>query len=318
MPIFAALMDSKKLNAHIAIIVANLFFGLNNPISRSLMPEIIDPIALTYFRLVGGAILFWASIVFVKYEKVPFKDIILLFFAAFFSLSVNQIPFYYGLSKTSPIDASIVVSTLPIVSMLLAALIIKEPITFKKALGVIVGASGALFLILSEDISKVGSGNLVGNLIVFCAVISFALYLNLFKKLISRYSPFTIMRWMFLFAAIQTYPFCHSYIEAVNPLIFNGSVMLRVAYIIIFATFISYILLGAAQKNLLPTTLSMYNYTQPIIASLATIAMGLDAFGYDQLISIILVFVGVYIVTQSKTREQIDSERAQKSVEKTL
>ena len=311
-------MERKRINAHIAIFVANIFFGLNNPISRSLMPEIIDPIALTYFRLVGGAILFWATIIFVKYEKVPLRDIGLFFFAAFFSLTANQIPFFYGLSLTSPIDASIVVSTLPIVSMILAAIIIKEPITLKKAFGVIVGASGALFLVLSDNIGHVGKGNIAGNLFVFIAVISFSLYLTLFKNLIRRYSPFTIMRWMFLFAAIQSYPFCHNAIEAVNPLNFNWSIILRISYIIVFATFISYILLAAGQKMLLPTTLSMYNYTQPIIASLATVAMGLDAFGYDQLVSIVLVFVGVYIVTQSKTREQMEAERTRKSVENTL
>lgn len=311
-------MEKKRLNAHIAILVANLFFGLNNPISRSLMPEIIDPLALTYLRLVGGAILFWASIAFVKFEKVPLKDIVLLFFAAFFSISANQIPFFIGLSKTSPIDASIVVTTLPIVSMLLAAIIIKEPITFKKALGVIIGASGALFLILSDNAAQVGDGNFTGNLIVFGAVISFSLYLNLFKNLISRYSPFTIMRWMFLFAAIQTYPFCHSAIQAVDPAIFNWSVSIRILYIVILATFVSYILLAAGQKMLLPTTLSMYNYIQPIMASLAAIVIGIDVLGFDQLISTVLVFVGVYIVTQSKTRAQVEAERAKKSVENTL
>jgi len=311
-------MERKLLNAHIAIFVANLFFGLNNPISRSLMPEIINPIAFTYLRLAGGAFLFWASVVFVKYEKVPFRDIVSLFFAAFFSLTANQIPFFYGLSKTSPIDASIVVSTLPIVSMILAAIIIKEPITLKKAFGVILGASGALFLILSENISNIGNGNSTGNLIIFIAVASFSLYLTLFKNLIRRYSPFTIMRWMFLFSAIQSYPLCHTAVETVNYAAYDWSVLLRIAYVIIIATFVSYILLGAAQKVLLPTTLSMYNYTQPIIASLATVAMGLDAFGYDQLVSIVLVFVGVYIVTQSKTREQMDAERARKSVENTL
>ncbi len=311
-------MERKRLNAHIAIFIANIFFGLNNPISRSLMPEIIDPIALTYLRLVGAGILFWASIIFVKFEKVPLRDVVLFFFAAFFSLTFNNFPFFYGLSRTSPIDASIVVSTLPIVSMLLAALIIKEPITLKKAFGVIVGASGALFLVLSDNIAHVGKGNMVGNLFVFMAVISFSLYLTLFKNLIRRYSPFTIMRWMFLFGAIQSYPFCHSAVEAVSPLIFNWSVVLRISYIIVFATFVSYILLAAGQKMILPTTLSMYNYTQPIIASLATVAMGLDTFGYDQLVSIVLVFVGVYIVTQSKTREQIEAERARKSVENSL
>jgi len=312
------MMERNKLNGHIAIFAANIFFGLNNPISRSLMPETIEPITLTYFRRLGGALLFWASAAFVKVEKVPFKDVVLFFFAAFFALTVNQLSFFMGLSKTSAIDASIVVSTLPIISMLLAAVIIKEPITLKKAIGVIVGASGALFLIFSENSKHLGQGNIKGDIIVLIAVCSFALYLTLFKGLISRYSPFTIMRMMFLFAAIQSYPFCHNSLEAFDPSILGLSVLLRIGYVIIGATFVSYILLAIGQRVLLPTTLSMYNYTQPIIASIAAVAMGVDVFGIDQLISIILVFLGVYIVTQSKTRAQLDAEKQKKSVENTL
>lgn len=311
-------MERKKLNAHLALLAANILFGLNNPISRSLMPDIIDPITLTYFRILGGAVLFWVSALFIKVEKVPFKDLVLFFFAAFFSLTANQIPFFLGLSKTSPIDAAIVITTLPIMSMLLAALIIKEPITLKKAFGVLVGASGALFLILGENITHVGKGNFVGNIIVFAAVVSFSLYLNLFKNLISKYSPLTIMRWMFVFAAIQSYPFCHHAVSSFDPAILTSVVTLKIGYIVFFATFISYILLAVGQRILLPTTLSMYNYTQPIIASLATIAMGLDVFGIEQLISTVLVFIGVYIVTQSKTRAQLEAERLKKSVENTL
>jgi drug/metabolite transporter (DMT)-like permease len=202
--------------------------------------------------------------------------------------------------------------------MLFAAIIIKEPITLKKAFGVLVGASGALFLILGDHITHIGKGNFVGNIIVFAAVVSFSLYLNLFKNLITRYSPFTIMRWMFLFAAIQSYPFCHHALSTFDPAILTSVVSFKIGYIVFFATFISYVLLAAGQQMLLPTTLSMYNYTQPIIASLATIAMGLDVFGIEQLISTALVFIGVYIVTQSKTRAQIEAESAIKSVENTL
>ena len=209
-------MKNNRFNGHLAIFVANIFFGLNNPISRSLMPEILHPFTLTFFRIAGGVVLFWIASLFVKNEKVSPKDLLLLFFASFFSITANQIPFIFGLSKTSPIDASIVVTMLPIVSMLLAALIIKEPITFKKTLGVVIGASGALLLIFSHSDANIGNGNLVGNLIILSAVLSFALYLTLFKSLISRYSPITLMKWMFLFAAITTYPVFHKELVATD------------------------------------------------------------------------------------------------------
>lgn len=304
-------MERNKLNGHIAIFTANIFFGLNNPVSRSLMPLSIDPITLTYFRLIGAALLFWSSAVFVKVEKVPLKDLILFFFAAFFALTLNQFSFAVGLSQTSAIDTAIVVSLLPIMSMLLAALVIKEPITFKKSLGVLIGASGALFLVFFENVNHIGQGTIKGNLIVFIAVSSFALYLTLFKKLISRYSAFTTMRWLFLFAAIQSLPFCYSQLVVFSPMSIGLVAWTKIAYVVVFATFVSYILLGIGQRVLLPTTLSMYNYTQPIIASIAAVAMGVDVFGYDQLIAIVLVFVGVYIVTQSKTRAQMEAGNTQ-------
>jgi drug/metabolite transporter (DMT)-like permease len=305
-------MEKTKRNAHLAIFIANLFFGLNIPISRSLMPDVIDPIALTYIRMLSGLALFWGSAFFVKTEKVPVKDLVLFFFAAFFALSVNQLSFYIGLSATSPIDASIVVTMLPIVSMLLAGLILKEPVTLKKAFGVLVGASGAIFLILSEGHSKLGSGNFSGNMIVFLAVTSFALYLTMFKNLISRYSSFTIMRWMFLFASIQSFPFCYNAISNVPFATLTGFEWLRITYIVFGATFIAYVLLAAGQRVLLPTTLSMYNYIQPIMASLVAIFVGLDTFGWKHFVSTALVFTGVYIVTQSKTRAQLELEKQNK------
>lgn len=311
--IFVFGMEKNKINGHIALFAANILFGLNNPVSRSLIPEIVDPYVLTMFRIGGGMILFWMASLFVKREHVPLKDVVLLFFAAVLALSTNQLPFIIGLSMTSPIDASIVVTLLPILSMIFAAIIIKEPITLKKAFGVLVGASGALLLILGGNHHGVGTGNFWGNLIVFGAVLSFALYLTIFKKLISRYSPITVMKWMFLFATIQCYPFCHTAVMATDFSTFDNTTWLKIAYIVVIATFITYILLPVGQKVLRPTTLSMYNYLQPLVASLAAVYMGIDSFGIDKVLSAVLVFAGVYFVTQSKSREQVEAELAAKN-----
>jgi drug/metabolite transporter (DMT)-like permease len=305
-------MEKSKFKGHIAIFAANILFGLNNPISRSLMPETLSPYVLIVFRLLGGMILFWIASLFVKKEKVTPKDILLFFFAAIFGLTTNQLPFIVGLSMTSPIDASIVVTLLPILSMILAAIIIKEPITLMKTFGVLVGASGALVLIFGSHSGSLGSGNTAGNMLALLAVFSFALYLTLFKSLISRYSSITIMKWMFLFGSIQTYPFCHNSLMSTDFSLFDTLVYWRIFYIVVIATFFTYILLPISQKVLRPTTLSMYNYLQPIVASLAAVAMGLDSFGADKILSAVLVFAGVYFVTQSKSRAQVEAENQKK------
>lgn len=307
-------MENKKLTGHVALFAANIIFGINNPISRSLMPDTLSPYTLTFFRFSGGMLLFWLVSLFVKNEKVPPKDLFLLFFASLFALTLNQLPFFVGLSMTSPIDASIVVTMMPIVTMILAAIFIKEPITLMKAVGVLVGASGALLIVFNNHAVHVGKSNFWGNIVVFGAVISFALYLTLFKKIISKYSSITIMKWMFLFATICGLPFCYQPLMQTNYMALSAGVYYRIAFVILFATFIGYLLIPIGQKVLRPTTFSMYNYVQPIVASIAAIIIGLDTFGYEQALAGILVFSGVYIVTQSKSREQLQVEKNLKNI----
>jgi drug/metabolite transporter (DMT)-like permease len=305
-------MKYKKLPGHVALFSANLIFGVNNPISRSLMPEILSPYTLTYFRLFGGMLLFWLVSLFLKKEKVPAKDIFLLFLASLFALTLNQLPFFVGLSLTSPIDASIVVTTLPIVTMILAALFLKEPITLMKAVGVLVGLSGALIIVFNNNVAHVGKSNFWGDMIVLGAVTSFAMYLAAFKNLISRYSPVTVMKWMFLFSSIVSLPFCYKTLTETNYSQLSVSVYERIIFMVFMATFVGYLLLPIGQKLLRPTTLSMYNYVQPIMASLVAIFIGIDTFGYEQALAGVLVFSGVYIVTQSKSRAQMEAEKEAK------
>lgn len=274
-----------------------------------LMPEVVDPMALTFFRFGGGLVLFWLASFFMKTEKVSSKDKLLLAVASLFALVLNQIPFFYGLSLTSPIDASIVVTMLPIATMLLSALILREPVTQMKVIGVLVGASGALLVVFSSHQTDGGQGNMLGNLIVFLAVVSFGLYLTLFKNLISRYHPVTVMKWMFLFASIFGLPFCYQAVLATDVSLFSTSSWLSIGFVIVFATFFGYLLIPIGQKTLRPTTLSMYNYMQPVVASLVAIFWGIDKFGYQQALAGLLVFAGVYIVTQSKSRAQMEAER---------
>ena len=307
-------MQLTKKHGHIALFGANLIFGLNTPISRTIIPELIDPFTLTFLRLAGSTLFFWLISLFLKKEHVPVKDILLLFFASIFGIVLNQVPYITGLSMTSPIDASLVTSMLPIMTMLLAALIIREPITWLKAIGVLVGASGALILIMNSTNGQ-GKGNLTGDLIILAAALSFALYLTLFKKLISKYSPVTTMKWMFLFATIISYPVLHKSINHTDFTALDISVWLRIGYIVVFATFISYLLIPIGQKTIRPTTLSMYNYMQPIVASFVAVGLGMDSFGYEKVISTVLVFAGVYIVTQSKSRAQMEQEKLKKELE---
>jgi drug/metabolite transporter (DMT)-like permease len=296
---------SPKLRGHLAILAANIIFGINTPLSRGLTPETVSPYTLSFFRMGGALILFWFISFFMPKEKTPLKDIGKLFLAGFFGIFLNQLPFLVGLSHTLPVEASILITLLPVYSMVLAAVILKEPITFTKVFGILAGATGVLLIILRASLGEIGGGNLLGNLLIVASSISYALYLTACKGIISRYSPVTAMKWMFLFAVVLSFPFCGGSLLETDFSAWTGVVWLQIGYVVVFATFVAYFLIPVSQKSLRPTLLSMYNYLQPIIASTIAIAAGMDVFGWEKVAAAGLVFTGVYIVTQSRSRADV-------------
>lgn len=303
----------KRSSGHIALLFTNIIFGLNLPIARSLIPDEISPLSLNFFRMGGAAILFWTASLFIKKTRIPLRDIFLLFLAGMLGILINQIAFIVGFSSVSPVTASLLITLLPVITMLLAFLILREPISWMKVVGIAVGASGALLLILGNT-SGHGQNSLRGILLILFSTTCYALYLTLFKRLVSTYHPVHLMKWMFLFSIIISIPIC--YTDFVNTPFseLNTNAYLRIAFVVIMATFVTYLLIPVGQKTVRPTTLSMYNYLQPVIASVIAILVGMDSFGFENVLSAVLVFAGVYIVTQSKSKIQMEMQRRRKNI----
>ena len=303
---------SKNLHGHLFALTANVMWGLMAPIGKSALQE-FSALSVTTFRMIGAAAAFWMLSIFCKQEHVNHRDMLKIFFASLFALVFNQGIFIFGLSMTSPIDASIVTTTLPIVTMIVAAIYLKEPVTGKKVIGIFLGSIGALTLILSSQGSTDGKGGSIpGDLLCLLAQISFSFYLAIFKGLISRYNIFTLMKWMFTYAAICFIPFSYHEVSAIHFQEISTSTWACVAYVIVGGTFLAYILMMIGQKTLRPTVISMYNYVQPIVGTSVSILLGMGTFGVAKGIAVALVFTGVYIVTQSKSREQMLAEQAAK------
>lgn len=302
-------MKQISKTGHLAILLANVIFGLNTTISKTLMPDEVSPMALTLMRMIGACVLFYIASLFIKKEKIEKRDFVMLFLAALFGIFINQFSFIHGLSKTSPIDASLVITILPILAMLISAAYLKEPITKLKILGVLIGATGALLIILQSKTMTQGNGNFIGNLFCFVSTFSYAVYLVFFKHLMGKYHPITIMKWMFLFATVMCLPFCYQDVIATDYANMSSNAYLRILYVIVGATFVSYLLIPYAISRLRPTTVSMYNYIQPLIASLVAVAIGMDSFGFIKSIAAVFIFLGVFLVTQSKAK--IDQEIAE-------
>jgi drug/metabolite transporter (DMT)-like permease len=278
-------------------------WGLMAPLGKDAMTHGLDGLTMVSFRVAGGAVLFWITSLFVKYEHVPLRDVLMFIGAAVFGLVTNQCCYTIGLSITSPVNASIVTTSMPIFAMILAAIILKEPITGKKALGVLMGCSGALILILTSAAHTSDKvGDIRGDLLCLGAQFSFALYLSLFNKLIRRYSVFTINKWMFLWGALIILPMTAGHVKTVVTQPIPVRSWWEAAYVVVFGTYLGYILTMIGQKALRPTVVSVYNYVQPIVAVTVSILTGIGVLKWSQALAVVLVFSGVWLVTKSRSR----------------
>jgi len=299
-------MEANKIKGHVAMFTANIAWGLMAPLSKMAMSDpAISSWILVSFRVIGAAIAFWTASLFVKNEKVPRRDLLLLAVASLLGIIMNQGVFILGISYTSPINASIVTTTLPIVTMILAALYLKEPITWLKFGGIVVGASGALLLILTSHsaVNTAGDHNLLGIGLCLFSQFCYATYFVLFKKTISKYQPVTLMKWMFLFASIIYLPLNFRQLVSTDFSAVPMNILYDIAFIVLGGTFFGYLMIPIGQKNLRPTVATMYNYVQPIVASIAAVLWNLDTFGWYKMVSVVLVFAGVYLVTRSRARQ---------------
>lgn len=303
-------MDNKQpLYAHLSMFAACAIWGLMAPLGKDAMNNGLDGPSMVMIRVMGGAVLFWIASLFTQHEHVPLKHVFTFAGAAVFGIVCNQCGFTIGLSFTSPINASIVTTSMPIFAMLLAALILKEPLTSKKVLGVLMGCSGALMLILTSATHASDKvGDIRGDLCCLGAQFSYALYLSLFNKFIKQYSVFTVNKWMFLWATIILMPLVgpHTFTMVSGSL--STKTLLETAYVVFFGTFVGYILIIKAQKVLRPTVVSVYNYVQPIVAVAVSVMTGIGIMKWSHALAIILVFSGVTLVTKSKSRHDIEAK----------
>ncbi|MDR2912156.1 MAG: DMT family transporter [Alistipes sp.] len=297
----------KNYRGHLLMVIAYTVFGLNIPAVKYVIGEAgITGLSVTFYRMAGAAALFWFASLFVRAQRVPPRDLGAIFVASLFCILLNQMPFIVGVSLTSPIDASVITTIGPMITMVLAAAFLHEPISWLKAGGVVVGASGALMLVLGGGaLEGRGGASVVGDLLCVASSLSFAIYLTAFKRLFTTYSPVTLMRWMFLFSAVLSAPVCWHDVATVDYVSLGWDVWATIFFIVAGATFLTFFLLPIGQRYLRPTVLSMYNYLQPTVAALVAVAAGMDTFGLTKGLATVLVFAGVWMVTRSKSRASV-------------
>lgn len=299
---------------------ANVMWGLMSPVSKFIMlGGAVAPFVVTELRIGGAMLLFWITSFFQKPEHVNHKDMASLFLASLLAIVFNQGCFIFGVSMSSPGDASIITTSMPLWAMVLAALILKEPITGKKVLGIALGAGGALLLILGSgkqvQATAADAGGLAiwGDLLVLLAQLSYAFYIVFYKDFVNKYSLVTIMKWMFTYAFICTIPFSADELWRTDWESLQFVELAGLCFIVVGATYVSYMLVVVGQKALRPTVAGMYNYIQPVVACIVAICWGIDSFNLTKVVAVVLIFGGVYLVTATRSRKEMEAYQKEKN-----
>lgn len=296
--------NGNTFSGHIACFTAYAIFGINIIVCKDLTSgHLISPITIFTLRALGAGLMFWILSLFLPSEKVEKKDYLKILAAAFLGYFVTQLTFLVAIADVTPMHCSIISSISPIYTMFIAAVVLKEPLSWKKAGGVALSLCGILFLIFNNASGASGAGEskLSGIFLMFLNSLSFSLYLGIFKPVIAKYSVVTFMKWIFLFSALMSLPLSFREVISLEWTRIPSAQMWELGFLIVFATFVSYFLIPFGQKRIRPTLVSMYSYIQPIIATVISIILAMDILTWQKLLAALMVFAGVFIVSRSRS-----------------
>lgn len=282
------------------MLLTMVLFGLMSPFSKDAMNSGLTGPQLATLRICGGTLLFWLSSLFLPWHHVSRRDLLRLAVASIFGVVLSQGGLIMGISRTSPINATMEITAQPIYVLVLAAIILHERITPRKAAGVLLGFAGAATLVLMNTGDGGPQASIVGDLMVLGSQVAFALYLTMFLPLIRRLDPLTFNRWMFTFGSLLLLPFTAADMAQLDWSAVSARTWAEVAYIIVCCTFICFLLVVYSQRRLPSTVVSSYNYIQPVVTVVASLMMGLAVLQWQHVLAAALIFTGVWLVIHAR------------------
>ncbi len=281
---------------HLALLAVSLIYGANFTLAKQIMPLYIQPYGFILLRVMFATAMFWLSGIFIK-ETIAKKDFPRLMACGLFGVSLNQLWFFKGLSLTSPINASLLMIVTPILVLVFAVVGKQEQMTLRKFIGIVLGTAGASAIILYSDASSNKEATILGDVYVFLNAASYGTFLVIVKPLMTKYHPFTIIKWVFLFGLIPVIPAGYSELAAVDWALLDTSAWLIVGYVLLFTTYLAYALNTYAMRSVEPSVVGYYIYVQPICATTIALAMGSDHLTWIKIVAGLVTFAGVYLAT---------------------
>lgn len=298
------MMDKHKIEGHSAVLLANVIFGLGVPVTKLLLDEWVSPMAYMATRCMGAAAIFWLISLFMPRERVERRDLLVIMGGGLLGFVVSQTLTAWALHFTTPVYFSIIATLTPVATMVCAALLIGERLSLRGALGVAIGVVGALLMVMVGWQGGSGMNDLLGIGLAVLSLLTWAVYLIITRKVSVKYTAVTQMKWVFLVSTLAVLPFSWTDLQASR--LYSSqrawSGVAEMAFIVVFATVAGFFAIPFALRYLKTTTVSVYTNLQPIVASFVAIAIGQDLLSWDKPVSLALVLLSAWIVTNSQQK----------------
>lgn len=293
---------NNRLFALLAATMASAIYGVNHTIAKGLMPDIIGAYGFILLRVAGAAIIFWLISFFYPSEKIDKKDWFRIIGCSFTGMAINMLAFFKGLSLSTPIDSSVVITLVPVLLLVLSAVFLKERITKIKSIGIGLGLIGALVLILFGAKNQANAPNIpLGNILFIVNATAYSVYLIMVKPLVIKYSSITLMKLFFLFAILINLPVGFSEFVEVQWFQLSFDSIWKLAFVVVATTVLTYLFNIYALKQLSPSTIGAFIYLQPLIATAFAIFVGADQLTVLRIGAALLIFLGVFLSTRRST-----------------
>ncbi len=298
------------IKAHLALLIVALIYGANYLIAKSVMDTgFVKPMAFVAMRIVFAGLMFSIIHFTLIKERIDRKDLWYIVLCAFCGVIINQIFFFKGLHLTKPINASLLMTAAPVIVIIVSAIILKERITARKIFGIFIALVGAIIIILSNVTDTDKSSSLLGDLFIFINVTSYAVYLVIVRKMLLKYHPYTLFKWMFLIGSIVIIPIAAGNIKEIMWSNLEAPTYLAIAYVLLLTTMATYALNAFALKKLMPSVVAVYIYLQPFIASFLSVFFEKDVLTLNKIIAGIFIFFGVYLVSIANVEKKTKTQR---------
>lgn len=283
-----------------AVLMANIIFGLGVPVTKLLLDEWVTPMGYMFSRCLGATLVFWFIALFMPKEHVEKKDLAIIMAGGLLGFVISQTLTAWALVYTTPVYFSLVATLTPAATMIMAALILKEGINRIKTIGVLIGIAGAILMVLMGWSNGTGTNDVLGIGLTFLSMLTWAVYLIITRKVSQKYTAVTQMKWVFLVSTVAVLPFVWNELDAqkLYSAQWAWAGAAEMIFIVLFATVLGYFAIPYAMKYLQATTVSVYTNLQPVIASLVAFAIGQDALTWDKPVAGILVLLSAYIVNK--------------------